>query len=70
MKFEDLILMNEATIIYLKKLGISPERNNIIKEMLKDRAVFKKLPVKDAFIILRDIGIAESKLEEVYKNIN
>ena len=68
-RFEDLIIMNEATIIYLTKLGKSIQRNSIIREMLKDRAVFKKLPKEDALIVLLEIGIGEQNLNSAYNDL-
>ena len=68
-KIDDLIIMNDTMIIYQTKLGIKPSRNLIIREMLKDRTLFKKLQKKDALIILRDIGVSEQNLETVYNDI-
>ena len=67
--FSDLVLMNETMIVYQMGLGIKPERNNVIKEMLKDKALFKKISKKDAFIILRDIGVSQASLETVYNDV-
>jgi len=68
-KINDLIIMNDAMIIYQTKLGLDAKRNKIIREMLKDTALFKKLSKADALIILKDIGISNQKIEEVYKKI-
>lgn len=59
-------LLNEATITYLQKMGLSTERNEIIKKILMDETCFFKMNKSDAFIILTDIGIEKEKLEETY----
>ncbi|MDR0384168.1 MAG: hypothetical protein LBH47_02495 [Christensenellaceae bacterium] len=69
MTFKELEVMNDARIIYLTKTGKSTQRNQIIKELLFDRALFKKLSKDDAFIVLRDIGIDEGHILNVYESL-
>ena len=46
-KFEEIKLMNESTIIYLKKMGGDSTKNEIIKKILEDDACFFKIDKKD-----------------------
>ncbi len=66
MSVNDLRLMNEATIIYLNKKGISNKRNEIIKKILEDDSCFLKLDKDDAFSILDDIGVNKEEIPNVY----
>ncbi len=65
--FKELVLMNEATIIYLDMIDEDTQRNQIINKILKDETCFFKLEREQSYIILRDIGISEEKLEETYE---
>ena len=62
-------LMNETTILYLKRLGKSTKRNEIVNNILEDEACFFKINKNDAYIILKDIGVSESNLDEVYSEL-
>ena len=62
-------LMNETTILYLKKLGKNTKRNEIVNNILEDEACFFKLNKNDSYIILKDIGVSESKIDEVYSEL-
>ena len=62
-------LMNETTILYLKKLGKSTKRNEIVNNILEDEACFFKLSKNDSYFILKDIGVSESKIDEVYSEL-
>lgn len=66
----DLKLMNESMIIYLKKLGQSIERNEIIKNILQDETGFKSLTKDDMYIVLEDIGIKEKSKNEIYEGLS
>lgn len=68
-QIEELKLMNYSTIEYLKKTGLSYERNSIIKEILKDETCFFKLDKEDAYIILQDIGLSGSELASIYSKL-
>lgn len=69
MKINELRLMNETTIIYLKKLNKNTRRNEIIKEILKDEACFFKMKKEDALVVLEDVGVSKNKLEEIYSEV-
>ena len=62
-------LMNETTILYLKKIGKNTKRNEIVNKILEDEACFFKINKIDAYIILKDIGVSENKLDEVYSEL-
>ena len=66
---EQIELMNETMIVYLKKLGKDTKRNDIIREILKDDMLIKKMNKEDAIMILKDVGIGDEKLEEIYSEL-
>lgn len=66
---EQIELMNETMIVYLKKLGKDTKRNDIIREILKDDMWIKKMNKEDAIMILKDVGIGDEKLEEIYSEL-
>ena len=68
-KFEEIKLMNESTIIYLKKMGGDSTKNEIIKKILEDDACFFKIDKKDSLVILQDIGIKKEKIKDLYKEL-
>lgn len=69
MKLEDIKLMNFSMIKYLKSIGKSTERNEIITHILEDNEFLKKLSKEDVYIILKDVGVSDEKLETVYSNL-
>lgn len=69
MKLEDIKLMNCSMIKYLKSIGKSTERNEIITHILEDNDFLKKLSKEDVYIILKDVGVSDEKLETVYSNL-
>lgn len=62
----ELNLMNETMLIYLKNFGKSTNRNEIIRNILKDEACFFKVDKEDAYIILEDIGIQKNQILNTY----
>ena len=66
---QQIKLMNETTILYLKKIGKNTRRNEIINKILEDESCFFKINKIDAYIILKDIGVSEKKLDEVYSEL-
>ena len=68
-KLNELRIMNDTMILYLKKLGMNCTRNEIIKKILEDEACFFKIDKNDAYIILQDIGIGDDQLEVIYSNL-
>ena len=61
--------MNDTMILYLKKMGKSSKRNEIINIILKDDSCFFKMNKEDAHIILEDIGIEKDKVNLIYSNL-
>ena len=69
MRLQDIRLMNDTMILYLKKMGKSSKRNEIINIILKDDSCFFKMNKEDAHIILEDIGIEKDKVNLIYSNL-
>lgn len=69
MQLQDIRLMNDTMILYLKKMGKSSKRNEIINNILKDDSCFFKMNKEDAYIILEDIGIGKDKINLIYSNL-
>lgn len=68
-QLQEIKLMNESMILYLKKIGKNTQRNEIISKILKDDTCFFKINKDDAYIILQDIGIAKDKIDLLYSNL-
>lgn len=66
---QEIRLMNEAMILYLKKIGKCSKRNEIISNILNDETCFFKMEKNDAYIILEDIGIAENNISTIYSKL-
>lgn len=73
MTLNDLKLMNDTLINYYSDGKTKDEKrklkHTIIKEVLNTERCFEKITKEEAIKILRDIGIAEDKLEIVYQEI-
>ena len=69
MKIEELRLMNETRIRYLKKINKDTYRNQIINKILEDEACFFKMEKEDALILLEDIGISKDNIESIYNDL-
>lgn len=67
-KLKEIELMNETMIAYLKQLGISSQRNEIIKQLLEDEACFFKMEKEDAYMILKEVGVS-NHIEEIYTSL-
>lgn len=67
-QLNEIKIMNDTMIIYLKKLGINYQRNEIIKKIFADDACFFKMSKEDAFLILNEVGIKDN-IEEVYERL-
>lgn len=68
-QLNELKLINDSNILYLKKLNRSYKINEIIKNILKDEACFFKMNENDAYIILKDIGILSDQIDSIYQNL-
>ena len=69
MNLADLRIMNDTKLDYLKQIGKSGKRNEIIKEILEDEACFFKIEEENAMIILKEIGVDKDCLIKVYKEL-
>lgn len=69
MKLDDIRLMNDSMIKYLESMGKSTERNEIVKHILEDDKCFQKLSKEDMYIVLKDVGVSEEKIDVVYSNL-
>ncbi len=65
---DEIRIMNDTMINYLKKLGINAKRNETIKKIFEDDACFFKMNKTDAILILNEVGIKEN-IEEIYSNL-
>ena len=68
-QLDELRLINDSYILYLKKINKSYKRNKIIKDILNDEACFFKMSKRDAYMILKDIGIQDKLVEENYQKL-
>lgn len=62
-------IMNEAMIKTLKSKNENCDINLKIKELLKDEALFFKINKKNAYEILKRVGVKQEQLENVYKKL-
>lgn len=73
MTLNNLKLMNDTLINYYSDDKTRDEKkklkHNIIKQVLNTERCFEKITKEEAIKILRDIGIAEDKLEIIYQEI-
>ena len=60
-------VMNEAMLKVLKEKNADYEKNLMIKNLLKDEAVFFKIDKSKAYEILKNVGVKQEQLENVYK---
>lgn len=68
-QLNELRIMNDTMIQYLKKIGMNCSRYELIKKILSDDACFFKIDKEDAYIILEDIGIENNQIEETYSKL-
>ena len=68
-QLNELRLINEANIQYLKKINENFKRNEIIKEILNDDACFFKMNKDEAYMLLSEIGILDEHIENIYQKL-
>ena len=68
-QLNELKIINDSTIVYLKKLNRNYKRNKIIKHILDDDACFFKMNKNEAYIILQNIGISNEQIDSIYENL-
>ena len=67
-QLNDLKIMNETMMAYLKKIGMNNQKNEFIQEIFKDEACFFKMDKDDAYLILHNIGIKEN-IDTIYSEL-
>lgn len=65
-EFVVIKVMNEATIRLKKSKNEDCTKNEKINEFLQDKNFFFKISKENALKVLRLVGVANDKLEEVY----
>lgn len=69
----DLKLMNDTLITYYSDDRRKDEKkilkHNIIKQVLNTERIFEKITKEEAIKILKDLGISEDRLDEVYGEV-
>ena len=68
-QLNELRLINDSNILYLKKINRSYKRNEIIKNILNDETCFFKMNKNDAYIILQDIGTLDNQIDTIYQKL-
>ena len=68
-QLNELRLINEANIQYLKKINENFKRNEIIKEILNDDSCFFKMNKDEAYMLLSEIGILDEHIENIYQKL-
>ena len=68
-EFTIIVVMNEAKLKTLKDKNANYDENVKIKKYLEDEAFFFKINKLEAFNILKNVGVRQESLEEVYKKL-
>lgn len=68
-QLNEIRVMNDTMILYLKKLGKDTRRNEIINKILEDESCFFKMNKDDAYVILNDVGIKNQNIDNIYSEL-
>ena len=68
-EFKVIEIMNEAMLETKKEKNKNYQENQRIQELLKDEAYFFKIDKSNSIEILKNVGVKEDKIEEVYKKL-
>lgn len=68
-EFKVITVMNEAMLKLLKDKNANYEENLKIKKYLEDDTIFFKIDKINAYKILKNVGVKQEMLEEVYKKL-
>lgn len=68
-EFNVIVVMNEAMLKLLKDKNAQFDNNLKIKKMLEDEAIFFKIDKLDAYQILKNVGVKQESLENVYQKL-
>lgn len=64
-----LIELNNKYIELNKDNEVNLKKHMLIKQILNDSRCFFKMDIETAYAILRDLGIKEENLQEIYKEL-
>lgn len=68
-EFNIIVVMNESMLKLLQSKNKDFEINLKIKEALKDESLFFRIRKSNAYKILKNVGIKETQLENVYQKL-
>ena len=68
-EFKVIEIMNEAMLETKKEKNQDYKENQRIQELLKDEAYFFKIDKSNSIEILKNVGVKEDKIEELYKKL-
>lgn len=68
-EFKVIVIMNEAMIEVLKEKNANYDKNTKIGQYLEDEAFFFKISQSNAYEVLKNVGVNEKNLEDVYKKL-
>lgn len=68
-EFKVIVIMNEAMIEVLKEKNVNCDQNVKIGQYLEDEALFFKISQSNAYEILKNVGVNEKNIEDVYKKL-
>lgn len=68
-KFTMIKVMNEAMIRLKTSKNEDCQKDEKIKDFLKDEALFFKIKKETAIKVLMQVGVKEEKLEEIYQSL-
>ena len=68
-KIDELRIINDSNMLYLKRLNLDYTRNTILKNILDDDACFFKMSKEDAYSVLKDLNIVDDELEKTYQEL-
>lgn len=66
---EKLKKINDKYIELNKDNEVNLKKHMLIKQILNDSRCFFKMDIENAYAILRDLGIKEENLQEIYKEL-
>lgn len=68
-EFKIIIVMNESMLKLLKDKNADYSVNLKIRKKLEDEALFFKINQTEAFEILKNVGVKQKNIENVYKKL-
>ena len=68
-EFKVITIMNEAMLKLLKDKNSNYDENMKIRKFLEDETVFFKISKQEAYTILKNVGVKQENLEDVYKKL-